>query len=143
MLALLPGSSGAYKVFGILHILSVVVAFGPLFFYASLQRAGAAATLARIHLRLVLPALTLTWILGMGMVGMSDKVFEMSQTWIVLGLIGWVILMVISWFLVRPALTDGGDATRSRLGMAIGITHLLLIVQLYLMVFKPGAPTGF
>ena len=143
MFALLPGSSGAYKVFGILHILAVIIAFGPLFFYASLQRAAAQATLAKLHLRLVLPALTLAWVFGMGMVGMSDKVFEMSQTWIVLGLIAWVILMVISWFLVRPALTDDSAAARGRLGMAVGITHLLLIVQLYLMVFKPGAPSGF
>ncbi len=74
------------------------------------------------------------------MVGMSDEVWKMSQTWIVLSLIGWVILMLVSWFLIRPALTDTSDTARSRLAAGIGITHLLLVVILYLMIFKPGAP---
>ena len=74
----------------------------------------------------------------MGMVGMSDEVWKMSQTWIVLSLVGWVILMVVSWFLIRPSLTDGSDAARGRLASGIGVTHLLLVVMLYLMIFKPG-----
>ncbi len=107
-----------------------------------MQRAGAGASIAKLHLRLVLPALAVSWILGMGMVGMSDKAFKMSQTWIVLALIVWVILMVVSWFLIRPSLADTSDAARGRLASGIGITHLLLIVMLYLMVFKPGGPAG-
>jgi len=138
VLAIFPINTG-YKVLGLLHILAVIVAFGPLFFYPTLQKAGAGATIAKIHLRLSLPALALTWVIGMGLVGMSKDSIEMSETWIVLALICWVILMVISWFLVRPALTDASAAAQSRLGMAIGITHLLLIVQLYLMIFKPGS----
>ena len=111
MLAIFPITTG-YRIVGLLHILAAIVAFGPLFFYPSLQRAGAAAAVARLHLRLVLPALALTWVLGMGLVGMSkpegsdEAVFKMSQTWIVLALIVWVVLMVVSWFLIRPALTD-------------------------------------
>jgi uncharacterized membrane protein len=138
VLAIFPISTG-YQILGLLHVLAVIAAFGPLFFYPMLQKAGAGPTIARIHLRLTLPALALVWVLGMGLVGMSDDAIEMSETWIVLGLIGWVILMVISWFLIRPALTDSSPAAQGRLGMAIGITHLLLIVQLYLMVFKPGS----
>ena len=45
-----------------------------------------------------------------------------------LALIGWVVLMVVSWFLIRPALTDTSDAARGRLASGIGITHLLLVV---------------
>ena len=137
MLALLLNTTG-YKVMGLLHVLAAIVAFGPLFLYPSMQRAGESATIARFHLRLSLPALTLVWVLGMGMVGMSDKVIKMTQTWIVLSLIGWVILMVVSWFMIRPALTDTSESARGRLASGIGITHLLLIVILYLMVFKPG-----
>jgi hypothetical protein len=137
VLAIFDISTG-YQIMGMLHILAAIVAFGPLFFYPSLQRAGAGATVAKLHLRLVLPALTLTWVLGMGLVGMSDNVWEMSQTWIVLALISWVILMVISWFMIRPAVADDSPAARSRMSAGIGITHLLLIVTLYLMVFKPG-----
>ncbi len=138
MLAIFPISNG-YQVLGLLHVLAVIVAFGPLFLYPTLQKAGAGPTIAKIHLRLTLPALALVWVLGMGLVGMSDDAIEMSETWIVLGLIGWVILMVVSWFLIRPALTDSSAAAQSRLAMGIGITHLVLIVQLYLMIFKPGS----
>ncbi len=138
MLAIFPISNG-YQVLGLLHVLAVIVAFGPLFLYPTLQKAGAGPTIAKIHLRLTLPALALVWVLGMGLVGMSDDAIEMSETWIVLGLIGWVILMVVSWVLIRPALTDSSAAAQSRLAMGIGITHLVLIVQLYLMIFKPGS----
>jgi hypothetical protein len=137
LLAVLNVSTG-YQIVGLLHILAGIVAFGPLVVYPSMQRAGAGATLARVHLRLVLPALALSWALGMGLVGMSDDTFEMSQTWIVLALVAWVILMVVSWFLIRPALTDASASARSRMAAGVGITHLLLVVMLYLMVFKPG-----
>ena len=143
MLALFFTTTG-YRVLGLLHILAAIAAFGPLFIYPSMQRSGASDAVARLHLRLVLPALALSWVLGMGLVGMSkpdgsdEAVFKMSQTWIVLALIVWVVMMAISWFMIRPALTDGGEAARSRMAAGIGITHLLLIVQLYLMIWKPG-----
>jgi hypothetical protein len=143
VLALFFTTTG-YRLVGLLHIAAAIVAFGPLFIYPSMQRAGASAALAKLHLRLVLPALTLSWVLGMGLVGMSkpegsdEAVFKMSQTWIVLALIVWVVLMVVSWFLIRPALTDTGAAARSRMASGIGVTHLLLIVMLYLMIWKPG-----
>ncbi len=139
MLAIFDISTG-YRILGIVHVLAVIVAFGPLFIYPSLQRAGAGATIAKLHLRVVLPALVLVWVLGMGLVGTSDSLWEMSQTWIVLSLIGWVILMLVSWFLIRPSLTDTSEQARAKMASGIGATHLLLIVMLYLMVFKPGFP---
>jgi hypothetical protein len=138
VLAIFDISTG-YQIVGLLHILAAIIAFGPLFVYPSLQRAGAGPTIARLHLRMTLPALVITWVLGMALVGMSDEVWSMSQTWIILALIAWVILMVVSWFMIRPALLDTGEAARGRLASGIGISHLLLIVLLYLMVFKPGA----
>jgi hypothetical protein len=137
VLALTVTSTG-YKIVGLLHILAAVIAFGPLFLYPSLARAGSGSTIAKLHLRLVLPALAVTGLLGMALVGQSDKVFKMSQTWVVLALIAWVILLVVSWFMVRPSLTETTPAARGRLSAGIGITHLLLIVLLYLMIFKPG-----
>jgi hypothetical protein len=50
----------------------------------------------------------------------------------------WVALLAISWFLIRPAIADTGEEARSRLAMGTGITHLLMLVALYLMIFKPG-----
>ena len=133
----MPISTG-YELLGLLHILSVIAAFGPLFIYPSMIRAGAAGEVAKWHLRLSFPALVLVWVLGMGLVGMSDNAIEMSEGWIVASLGLWVALVVVSWFLVRPALNDTGERARSMLSAGLGITHLGLVVLLWLMVFKPG-----
>jgi hypothetical protein len=138
VLAIFPISTG-YKVLGLLHILAVIVAFGPLFLYPALQRAGQTQSIARMHLLMSLPALVLVWVFGMGLVGMSDDSVEMSETWVVLSLIGWVILMAVSWFLIRPALTDTSPAAKGRLSAGIGVTHLLLVVIIALMIWKPGS----
>ena len=138
MLAIYDFSTG-YRLLGVLHVLAAVAAFGPLFIYPSMQRAGAGAEVAKLHLRMSLPALVLTWVFGMGLVGMSKDNFEMSQTWIVLSLLCWVGAVVVSWFLIRPSLGDTSDSARSRLAAGIGVTHLIAVVVIYLMVFKPGA----
>lgn len=132
--------SNGYRIVLMLHILSAVVAFGPIFLYPALHRAGQTATIAKLHLRMSLPALGLLWLLGMGLSGMSDDVYKVSQTWLTLSIVNWVILIAVSWFLIRPSLTDSSDDARSKLAMGSGITHLLLVVGLYLMVFKPGWP---
>lgn len=137
MLAILDLSNG-YQIMGLLHIVAVVIAFGPLFLYPALQRNGETQTVAKMHMMLSLPALVLVWVLGMGMVGMSDDVIEMSQTWIVVSLALWVVAMVVSWFMIRPALTDTSAAARGRMASGIGITHLVLVVTLIMMIFKPG-----
>jgi hypothetical protein len=137
VLAILPISTG-YELLGLLHILSVVAAFGPLFVYPSMIRAGAGAEVAKWHLRLSLPALVLVWEFGVGLVGLSDDAVEMTEGWIVASLIIWVALVVVSWFLIRPSLADTGERARSMLAAGIGITHLGLVVMLWLMVFKPG-----
>jgi uncharacterized membrane protein len=131
------GSNG-YDVFQLLHILSVIAAFGPLFIYPSLVRAGAGAEVAKWHLRLSLPALVLAWVFGMAMIGMSDDVFEMSDGWVIASLLVWVVLVLIGWFLIRPSLSDSSDRARSMLAAGLGITHVGLIVMLWLMIFKPG-----
>ncbi len=138
MVAIFPFSTGS-EVLGFLHILAVIAAFGPLFVYPSMQRAGASAELAKLHVRLTLPALVLVWVFGMGLVGTSKDNFAMSDTWIVLSLAAWVALVAVSWLLIRPALSDTGDAARSKLAAGVGATHLLATVVLYLMVFKPGS----
>jgi uncharacterized membrane protein len=142
VLAIWDFSTG-YEWMGILHILAVIAAFGPLLVYPTLHRAGDTSAMARLHMRISLPALVIVWVLGMGMVGMSEDTWEMSQTWIVLSLLGWVVLMLVSWFLIRPAIADTGDEARRKLGMGTGITHLLMVAIVILMVLKPGAPDGF
>jgi hypothetical protein len=137
VLAIFELSTG-YQIMGLLHIVAAIVAFGPLFLYPALQRNGETQTVAKMHMMLSLPALVLVWVFGMGMVGMSDKVITMTQTWIVVSLALWVVAMVVSWFMIRPALTDTSDAARGRMASGIGVTHLALIVALIMMIFKPG-----
>jgi len=81
--------------------------------------------------------LVLMWVLGMGLSGLSDQVYRVADLWISLSIVNWAILLIISWFLIRPAITDETDAGRSNLAAGTGITHLLLIFGLYLMVFQP------
>lgn len=148
MLAIWNFSTG-YQALGLLHILAAVAAFGPVLLYPALRRAGDTATLANLHVRMTLPALTLTWVFGMGLVGMSktegmtEGWFKMSQTWIVLALLCWVVAMVVGFLLIRPAITDTSEAATKRFSAGVGITHVVLIVALYLMIFKPGGPAGF
>lgn len=137
-IALLEISTG-YQIIGMLHILSSVAAFGPLFLYPGLRRAGETTTIATMHMRFVFPALVVLWVLGMGLAGMSEGAYKVADLWMSLSIVVWAILMAVSWFLIRPAITDTSDKSKSMLGAGVGITHLLLVVGLYLMVFKPGA----
>jgi hypothetical protein len=136
MLAILDINTG-YQVLGLLHVLAAIVAFGPLFFYPRLQRAGEIQAVAALHMRLVFPALVLLWVLGMGMAGVGE--YDMAETWWMTGsILVWLVALAISWFLIRPAVKDTSESARSRMAAGIGITHLLLVVALYLMIFKPG-----
>lgn len=141
MLAIFHYSTG-YQVLGLLHVIAAIVAFGPLFLYPGLQRNGETRTIAKLHMMMSLPALVLVWVFGMGLVGMADETrgpaIEMSETWIVVSLAGWVVAMVVSWFMIRPALTDTSERARGRMAAGIGISHLILVVVLIMMIFKPG-----
>ena len=147
MLAIWNFSTG-YQILGALHILSAVVAFGPLLVYPTLRDA-APQRLAKLHMTMTFPALVLLWVLGMGMAGLSkpdgadEVVFKVSQTWLVLAIIDWVILIAVSWFLIKPAITDTSESARGKFSAGVGITHLGMAVGLILMIWKPGAPAGF
>jgi hypothetical protein len=50
----------------------------------------------------------------------------------------WLVALAVSWFLIRPATADTSDGARAKLSAGVGITHLLLLVALWLMIFQPG-----
>jgi len=136
MFAILPIST-AYQVFGMLHVIAAIGAFGPLFLYPRLQRAGETQAIASLHMRLVFPSLVALWVLGMGMAGIGE--YDLAETWWMTGsILVWLTALAISWFLIRPAITDGGESARSKMSAGVGSTHVLLVVALYLMVFEPG-----
>ncbi len=129
-----------FNIFQILHVVAAIAAFGPLFVYPRLQRAGQISTVAKVHTSLVIPSLVLVWVLGMGLQGLSDQVIRVSHLWMSLSIVVWIALVAISWFMIKPALNDNSERAGKMLSAGIGMTHLLLIVSLYLMVFQPGAP---
>jgi len=122
----------------LLHFVAAVAAFGPLFLYPGLRKAGETRTIAKTHMQLTLPALVLLWVFGMGLAGMSDGIFKMSQAWLSAALLVWVVLAAVSWFLIKPALNDSSESANAKLSAGIGVTHLGLVVGLVLMIWKPG-----
>jgi len=137
MFALILDSAG-YRIMGLLHIIAAVAAFGPVLMYPGLKRAGETATLARLHMRVTFPALIVLWVLGMGLAGMSEDAYKVSQTWMALSIVVWAILVAASWLLIRPAITDDSPSAVSKMAAGSGITHLGLVIGLVLMIWKPG-----
>ena len=144
VLAITPFSTWS-KWLGLLHIVAVVMAFGPMLVYPTLRRVGDVAALARLHTRFTLPALVAVWVFGMGLAGVSkpdgsdELVYHVSETWLVLALVDWAVLVAVAWFLIRPAIADRNDAATAKFSAGVGITHLGLVIGLVLMIWKPGA----
>lgn len=144
MLAITPFTTGS-KILGVLHIASVVAAFGPVLVYSSLRRTGGTAALARLHMRVVMPAMFAMWVFGMGLAGVSkpdgadEPVYHLSEPWLALALVDWVIVMAVGWFLIRPSIRAAHVDPDPRFAAGVGITHIGLAVGLVLMVWKPGA----
>lgn len=143
MFAITLNSTG-YRILGLLHIVSAIVAFGPLFLYPGLRKSGETRTMASMHMKMTFPALVALWVFGMGLAGMSkpegsdELLFKMSQTWLVLSIVLWLVLVAVSWFLIRPSINDTSESANSKLAAGTGITHLGLVIGLVLMIWKPG-----
>ena len=150
MVVLAALNSTGYKIVLLIHVLAVIVGFAPLWLTPVMIRLTAAGDKAAADglevsiLRFSLPGIGLAGILGFGLAGMSEKVFKMSQTWLSIAAVLWVVLLALLFFVARPAIKafrDGDAAARGRIMMVTGISHLILVVTLYLMIFKPGLPS--
>lgn len=118
------------------HILAVVGAYGPLFLYPRLQRAGETQAMAKLHMRLAFPSLIVLWVAGMGIAGINK--FSLAETWwISLTIVLWIVALVVSWFLIRPAVSDTSEDARKKMAAGVGVSHLVLVLSLWLMIFKP------
>jgi uncharacterized membrane protein len=145
--------STGYKVMLLVHILAVVIAFAPAWLTPILFRISgptdknAADALGLAVLRLSLPFVAIAGIVGFGLAGMSKPVggsealYKMSQAWLSIAIILWLVQLAVLFFVARPAfkaLAAGDASARGRVMASTGITHLILVVMLYLMIFKPG-----
>lgn len=148
-----PTDATGYRIVLLIHILAVIIGFAPLWLAPVLVRLTASGDKAAADglevsiLRFSLPGIGLAGLLGFGLSAMSkadgapEAMFKMSQAWISIAAVLWIVLLAVLFFVARPAIKafrDGNAAARGRIMMATGIGHLILVVMLYLMIFKPG-----
>lgn len=140
-----------YNVMLLLHIITAFAAFAPAFVHPLLGHQTAAldaenrrkviGMIAGNGRRIYAPALILTGLFGFAMQGMSDGVIEFSQTWFWLAIVVWIAMNGVLHGMLLPAekaVAGGDDSADSRVSTGGMILTALLIVMLYLMVFKPG-----
>ena len=121
-----------------LHILSVVVAFAPA--VVSLLpggRDGALGMLERAGRQVYAPALVLAGLFGILCIVTSGDVFQFSDTWVSLSFLVWIAMNGVFHAMVLVGQRDG-DTDKVTNGQAI--MTVLLLVMLYLMIWKPGWP---
>ena len=150
----------AYKLVLLLHILSVIVAFAPAFVWpvvsVKLKKQGkqpgpvigelAANNTNKVHG----PALVLAGLFGFALIGMSKPanagggakaIWEFSQPWVSVALLCWFIMLGLVFAVMAPAekKAAAGDEGAEKIISAVGgMLHLLLVVVLVMMIFKPG-----
>jgi uncharacterized membrane protein len=150
VLAVLRQDNFLYQLIYLLHIGAVVSAFSGVMVSTRFQAAGrgdaatgrtVGAVLADLTTKMHVPALAASGLFGILLVVLSDEVYEFSQTWISLAFLVWFALLGVMWFLLRPAQRKAatGDADGAKkVSMFTGIVHLLFLVQLVVMIWKPG-----
>ncbi|MGI9644187.1 MAG: CopD family protein [Ilumatobacteraceae bacterium] len=143
------GDTG-YNVVLLLHILTAFAAFAPVFAHpliANQATKGDDAERSRIigyltanGRRIYAPALIVTGLLGFALQGMSEEVWGFDQTWFILAIVVWIAMNGLLHGVILPterAMAEGDFSTESRLNIAGPAITILLVVMLWLMIFKP------
>lgn len=151
-------SDRSYELVLVLHIISVVVAFAPAVAhpltgarFRTLEGDDGvvrfSAAIAQPGRWVYFPALVLSGVFGGALIGMSkptadaEVLWKFEQTWIWLGITIWIVLCGIVSGVILPSerKVAAGDLTaQKRVEAAGGIATILVVVQIGLMVFKPG-----
>jgi uncharacterized membrane protein len=155
--------STPYKIVLVLHILAAIVGFGSVMLngvYASeaRKRPGAeggaiAEANYRVSWKIAMWFIYAIPVLGLALVGMSDKAWKFSQTWVWLSLVLWFAVVGVAHGVHRPNVRRLDELIKSpnpdvaelerreRLAATMGaVMSVLVVAALVLMVFKPGAP---
>lgn len=156
------GDSG-YKIGLFLHILAVVLAFGPTFGYAFFfsvvpqhPRATPAimAGIQRVDRYLVNPGMVILLIAGIYLMAASDSVWDGSDAFIVVGFIAIIALFGLQHGFFQPqvrrakemaerdleagdALSPEFEALGQRIGQVGTLAGIVVVVTVFFMVYKP------
>lgn len=128
-----------FRIFFLLHMLSVIVAFAPAVI-AVLPggRDGALGVIDRAGRQVYAPALILAGFFGIMLIVTSpNDTFEFSDTFVSLAFVVWIAMNGVFHGLVLAGQKQN-DEKKVTNGQAI--MTVLLIVMLYLMIWKPGWP---
>ncbi|MDH4169924.1 MAG: hypothetical protein OEW42_10070 [Acidimicrobiia bacterium] len=141
----------AYNIVLLLHILAGFAAFAPAFIHPLLgeqakalddaNRSKVMGFMVANGRRLHAPALVLVGVLGFALPGMSAGELELSQGWLVASIVVWLGMNGVLHAVVIPgerAMAEGDNAAESRVTIGSITITLLLVVMLYLMIWKPG-----
>lgn len=152
MLLAIVKDDPAYRIVYLLHILTIVVAFAPLWVNLRLGRAVAdldpesRRTIGRSTVdaarQLHFPALILSGLLGIVLILLSDELYAFDQAWISIAFALWFALLGVWFFLLLPAeralASEHTPEGRKKVAMYGGILHLLFLLMLVDMIWKPG-----
>ncbi len=142
-----------YNILLLVHIVAVLVTFAPAAINPLLERHLAAnggdASLqtwggfARSYtMKISMSGLVVLLITGVLMIVVSDDAWEFSQTWISLAFLVWLAIAGVVSGMIGKAerlIASGDMKGRELLAKGGPIATVLLLVMLYLMIFKPGA----
>lgn len=152
MLLVAAIDSSLHRLFLALHIISVLVAFAPAVIHpvmtaqfkkdgdAALQRFAEHAVLN--SRRIYVPALASIGLFGILLVVTSDDAYSFGDTWVSLGLLVWIAILGVITGVLLPnerKLAAGDLSAEKTIAMGGQIATVLLLVMLYLMIWKPGA----
>lgn len=140
--------TASYALLLALHIVALVMAFGPMLVVGNLVKPGAAEGLRsarRSLLTMVLPGLLLSLVTGIALVLNSNEVFSMGAPWISTAFTLLFVLLGLSIWLIRilgkASSSVSGDEVASAVRnvlISTGLFHLSLVVMVVLMIWKPG-----
>jgi len=141
-----------YNIVLVIHLLTVMAAFAPSFVHPFLVKQtkeldgdGHQKVLNYLALngrRIYAPALILVGLTGFALSGMSEKFYSVTDGWVLASIAIWVAMNGILHAVLIPNERRAADGDAKALGLvekAGGVLTILLLVMLYLMVFKPGA----
>jgi len=152
-----------YKILLFLHILAVVLAFGPTFGYGiffsvlpSFPRATPAllAGIQKVDRILVTPGMVVLLLAGIGLLSASDGAWGGGDAFVVVGFIAIIALFGLQHGFFRPQtakaralaerdLEKGDDlspefqAVAQRLGQVGPLAGLIVVVTIFFMAYKP------